>query len=100
MERVALSAGRCGSECVEYSVNHENTIQIFIYISLLKYESTIYNSYYIKKTTLILENGLLYNFTTFTKVKIKLWQYGMIFYKCLKDKAMNVENKPIIISLF
>ena len=22
MERVALSAGRCGSECVEYSVNY------------------------------------------------------------------------------
>ena len=57
---------------LDFYVNHENTIQIFIYISLLKYESTIYNSYYIKKTTLILENGLLYNFTTFTKVKIKL----------------------------
>ena len=23
----------------------------------------------------------------------------MIFYKCLKDKAMNIENKPIFISL-
>lgn len=23
MERVALSAGRCGSECVEYSVNRK-----------------------------------------------------------------------------
>lgn len=60
---------------LDFYVSHENTIQIFIYISLLKYvkyESTIYNSYYIKKTTLILENGLLYNFTTFTKVKIKL----------------------------
>ena len=23
----------------------------------------------------------------------------MIFYKCLKDKVMNIENKPIFISL-
>ena len=23
----------------------------------------------------------------------------MLFYKCLKDKAMNIENKPIFISL-
>ena len=23
----------------------------------------------------------------------------MLFYKCLKDKAMNIENKPIFVSL-
>ena len=30
MERVALSAGRCGSECVEYSTKFLLTIKLFI----------------------------------------------------------------------
>ena len=29
MERVALSAGRCGSECVEYSDIYEKTLNVF-----------------------------------------------------------------------
>ena len=36
MERVALSAGRCGSECVEYSVGNEKNslFRIFNFIML------------------------------------------------------------------
>ena len=64
-----------------------------------------YHSFY-KQLILAYENRITlqfhiihFDFTTFTKVKIKLWQHRMVFYKCLKDKATNIENKPIFISL-
>ena len=63
-------------------LNFKSNHHVFIFqIIFLTYENRITLQFHI----------IQLDFTRFTKVKIKLWQYGMIFYKCLKDKAMNIE---------
>ena len=62
----------------EFKSNHH----LFIFIKvILSYENGIALQFHIIQS----------DFTTFTKVIRKFWQHRMIFYKCLKDKAMNIE---------
>ena len=74
---------------LDFYVNHENLVHFKSNHPLFIFQEKTYSNLW--KWFTLQFHIIHFDFTRFTKVILNLWQHGMIFYKCLKDKAMNIE---------